>query len=531
MLTIDELLQQGLELHQSGELDSAAISYEQVLSLQPEHADALHLMGLIHFAQDDTQAAANMIRLAIASNANEAVFHFNLGNICRAAGELDAAIVAFETAIELQSDESDYFNNLGNALEDKGELDHAMESYQCALALSPDDAELYFNLGNVLRGLGRIDAARTAYTQSLELAPDYVPARSTIAELLIEQGDIAQACVQYEQALTLAPQDVALWVDLGATLQRLGQRDRAVTCFEQALQLDPKDPRALNNLGGLRQAAGDVDGALECYRSALAADPELAEAHRNYAGLLQANGAREEAITHYQEALRLKTDYAEVAYILASLRGDKAPVTAPTEYVAALFDQYADEFDEHLTGVLKYRTPQALRDMFDHIVQQTGLHILDLGCGTGLAGVAFKDLAKELAGIDLSPRMIEKAAERGIYDTLGVDDVVSALNERPGHWELLVAADVFVYIGDCDAILAAARIALGPGGFLLFSVEHGDTADFTLREEGRYAHSSAYFQRLADQHGFVICAQERTVLRQNHGVDVHGWLYAMQTEE
>ena len=166
--------------------------------------------------------------------------------------------------------------------------------------------------------------------------------------------------------------------------------------------------------------------------------------------------------------------------------------------------------------------------MFDRFVSMNDLRILDLGCGTGLSGVVFRDVATELAGVDLSAKMIEKAAARAIYDELSVDDVASALNAQPAHWDLLVAADVFVYIGDCDEVMTAASSALRPGGWLLFSVEQGEEQDFVLREAGRYAHGAAYFQRLADEHGFRVHARENTVLRQNLGVDVYGWLYAMQ---
>src|SRR5690606_25849867 len=155
-----------------------------------------------------------------------------------------------------------------------------------------------------------------------------------------------------------------------------------------------------------------------------------------------------------------------VAYKLAALRGDPAPESAPAEYVAGLFDQYAEEFDAHLTGELGYQTPQRLREPFDGLAGgATGLRVLDLGCGTGLSGLVFRDCAAHLAGVDLSPRMLDKARGRGIYDELHCADLVQAL-ERPGpDWDLMLAADVFVYLGDLGAVLRAAARALRPGGW------------------------------------------------------------------
>jgi predicted TPR repeat methyltransferase len=312
-------------------------------------------------------------------------------------------------------------------------------------------------------------------------------------------------------------------------LQQSGEYQRAAQAYLQALQLEPRNAQALNNFGGVLQATGNSEQAMQYYRAALDVDPQLAEAHRNYAGLLAASGDRDLAIAHYQEVLRLKPDYAEVAYVLAGLQGENTPATAPTEYVAALFDQYANEFDTHLTSVLGYRTPQALRALFDRVANPSNkLRILDLGCGTGLAGVAFHDIAGELAGVDLSPRMIEKASARHIYHQLQVADISTALTQHAQYWDLLIAADVFVYIGDCDAILRAASSALRPGGWLLFSVEQGDSEAFRLRDSGRYAHSAQYFHTLADKYGFSVQAQENTVLRQNLGADIHGWLFALE---
>lgn len=454
------LLHQAVAQHQAGQLEAAAALYRQLLAAHPDHADALHLLGLVHYARGDLVAATRWVRRAIAAGPGAAVFYFNLGNILRDADELEAALAAYRQAIALQPAEADYHNNLGLACEAAGALEEAVACYRCATALAPEDA--------------------------------------------------------------------VVWVNLAAALQQQGERAAAVEAYRQALQLEPQHPQALNNLGGLLQVAGDFAGAARCYRAAVQAAPELAEAHRNYAGLLEAGGDKAGALRHYSEALRLKPDYAEVAYLLAALRGEAAPSAAPGDYVAALFDQYADGFDAHLTGVLGYRTPAMLRALFAPYATAGGLDVFDLGCGTGLAGVAFRDVAATLAGVDLSPRMVEKARERGIYDALVVDEVVAALRARPQAWELLVAADVFVYIGDLGPVLAAAQAALRPGGWLLFSVEQAAAKGFVLREAGRYAHGVGYVRELAARCGLAVRAERAAVLRQNLGVDVGGWLYLLQ---
>src|SRR5262249_51580342 len=129
-----------------------------------------------------------------------------------------------------------------------------------------------------------------------------------------------------------------------------------------------------------------------------------------------------------------------------------------------------------------------------------GLDILDLGCGTGLTGVAFQDLARRLDGIDLSPAMIEKARSRAIYDHLAVGDI----EEAAGTYDLWLAADTLVYLGDLDRIFAAAKRSLRPGGRFLFTVERNPDAGFALGPKRRWRHAEAYLRETAARQGFSV---------------------------
>jgi len=157
------------------------------------------------------------------------------------------------------------------------------------------------------------------------------------------------------------------------------------------------------------------------------------------------------------------------------------------------------------------------------------LAILDLGCGTGLSGAVFHALATDLVGIDLSPKMIERARTRGIYQQLMVGNVVSATAGLDRCFDLILAADVFVYLGDLAAVFAVARETLLAGGWFAFSVELGDGDAYRLQGAGRYAHAPAYIHTLAAQHGFVILAEQPTVLRKDYGHDIKGVLWVLKT--
>ena len=159
-----------------------------------------------------------------------------------------------------------------------------------------------------------------------------------------------------------------------------------------------------------------------------------------------------------------------------------------------------------MLGQLGYCAPRILRELVAVVAPDIGknsLAILDLGCGTGLTGMAFKDLAQRLDGIDLSPAMIEKARERGIYDNLTADDIVN-LTTRTDFYDVVLAADTLVYLGDLSRVLEVSYAALKPDGLFLFSAEKRDGAGYDLGPKRRWRHSEEYLRDEAVCAGFSV---------------------------
>ena len=179
---------------------------------------------------------------------------------------------------------------------------------------------------------------------------------------------------------------------------------------------------------------------------------------------------------------------------------------------------------------LGYRTPWVLRQLHDRIGggQGPGGRVLDLGCGTGLAGQAFRDVAGYLTGVDLSARMIEEARRKGVYDDLAVGELVAFLTAGTSAYDLVLAADVLVYIGNLEPLFAAVRARTATGGLLLISVERLDEGHFRLGPAGRYAHAETYIAGLAAVHGFDVLAAERTELRRDQQQAVEGLAFALR---
>ena len=205
-----------------------------------------------------------------------------------------------------------------------------------------------------------------------------------------------------------------------------GDWSTAAELFEQALERAPNWPAAWFALGEAREKLGDLDAAAQAFRMSLVADP---------------------------------ADAQGVAARLALMGRGETPGALPQAYVARLFDDYAWRFDKHLIKNLAYRAPALIADALTAVAPGRRFASgLDLGCGTGLMGAPLRERVDRLAGVDLSAAMIAKARERGAYDALLVDDALAMLGrEPPGSFDLIVAADALVYVGDLAPLFVAVR--------------------------------------------------------------------------
>ncbi|MFE0756013.1 methyltransferase [Inquilinus sp. NPDC058860] len=298
------------------------------------------------------------------------------------------------------------------------------------------------------------------------------------------------------------------------------------------LPLPTPDPRARRRLeiGLALLADGQPAEAAEAIRAAIEIDPGDVEIHYALGQALEA--ADGDAATAYRAALELDPDDRMGAAVRLALIG-AAPVPAqlPEAHVRTLFDQYAPRFDTALVEALRYRGPELLRRAVDRTVPEGRLDILDLGCGTGLAGIAFADRRRRLDGIDLSPGMILQAMARRLYDRLEPGEIVATLAEWPERYDLALAADVAVYIGDLAPLLAAARRVLRPGGLFALTLEAQDDADghgWRLGHHHRYQHSAAYLRAAAAEAGFATVEIESAWTRTENKVPLPGWVAVLQ---
>lgn len=401
--------------------------------------------------------------------------------------------------------------------------------------MSGDEALLRQAAGR--HAAGALDEAEALYTRLLARSPRDANALNLLGTLHRQRGDLSRAIGLIRRAVALRPEAPVFLASLGGALAEAGQLEPAVAALRAALARRPEDAVALRNLGQALCGLGQARAALAPLRRAVALAPEAADAKLALAHACREAGALPEAIRMAEAALAQHDPAVagQARFLLAALGRAPVPERAPAAYVRDLFDQYAPRFAADLTGRLGYRTPAALAALLrdSGLVPEPVEGALDLGCGTGLSGLALAPFARRLEGLDLSPRMLAEAARQGCYAALHEADLLDFLPRHPAAWELIAAADVLNYLGDLGPALAAMRAALRPGGLALFSVElaegeAGGEGPYALGPGLRYRHALPALRATCAAAGLAAVAERREVLRQEQGAPVEGILVLLR---
>jgi predicted TPR repeat methyltransferase len=267
--------------------------------------------------------------------------------------------------------------------------------------------------------------------------------------------------------------------------------------------------------------SGDPAAAGELMLNALELAPAWALGWFRLGEMYEVAGQKEPAIAAWRTVLKLDPDGQTGAVLKLELAGAMPKSAAPPGgFVEALFDQYAETFDASLVQKLGYRVPDLLLEAVKPFAP-LGTAI-DLGCGTGLMGEKLRPLTSRLEGYDISAAMLKKAEAKKVYDRLGKADL-QALELSTKSADLIIAADVFMYVGALDGIARRASTALKPGGIFAFSVEQNDGPEpFRLRDTRRYAHSEAYTRDVLHDAGLAIMSTGRETIRKDRGEAIEG---------
>lgn len=295
------------------------------------------------------------------------------------------------------------------------------------------------------------------------------------------------------------------------------------------------------------QSMGCQDEARMIMQLLVAAEPCHVEALYQLALDFNRKGEPEEAKKymqrHHEQKMRengMNPDINKdtLQFLLSTEGFAEPPERVPRAYVENLFDRFSNHFDECLLNRLAYNTPQILFDVFCEAAGGENAFknckkLVDLGCGTGLAGKCFQSISESLIGVDISSEMIEKSRITGVYNTLLVSEIEAFLKSDTLPIDVFVATDVFIYFGEVSPILLACRKRQNTGGLLAFSVEalpsshDNEKLGYRLASTGRYQHKEPNISSSAQQAGYRVRSCVESVLRRENGYDVNGYMFVL----
>ena len=358
-----------------------------------------------------------------------------------------------------------------------------------------------------------------------------------------QKGNYKDAENLYKQILEVNPTHYQSLGNLGLLAKQFNKYNISKGLLEKAIQTNPNFANAHYNLGNEYQELGETQQAINCYQQDIQISPNPhADTYHNLGVLMKQVGETQQAINYYQQAIalydhvlisnpndqRAHTSRQSTLHLLNSQVGVTTK-TAPKHYIQSLFDDYAKRFDHHLTETLDYKVPQLLKN---RLATQLGSNLtfdmaIDLGCGTGLSGEAFRPICRQLVGIDLSPKMIEKAEKKQVYDSIENGEINKYLERNSEKYDLFIATDLLIYVGDLTRLFSHVSKTSKSKAIFLFSTESVKNIDYILTSEVRYAHSTDYINQLAKLHKFNILRVENTTIRKK----VEGQLFILQRLE
>ncbi len=418
------------------------------------------------------------------------------------------AIVVLRAALALKPGDPALWTNYGAALNHENSPSEAAACLEHSLALSRQQPDTWLLLGMVRQKLGDPGAAETAYRVALGLEPNSIFVWQFLGLLKQEQRDYAAAIDCLNACIKAGGGGAALYANLGKLCYQLGRVPEACEAYTRAANLDATNLqyRRMARKSRFLQAVlqgESIDSATAGFTNSFSpeesgTEKELVDLFNSAFSLLSGFGHLDAATRIGRKQLELWPASPSAAYLLKAVAGDSGLDRSSPEYVVEHFDAFAEGFDAQLVGALGYDIPEKLCAAVREASVAGRLYdTLDAGCGTGLCGPLLRSMSRDLTGVDLSPGMLEQAKKRAVYDTLTCEELTSFLRRFPAQFDLIVAADVFIYFGDLAPIFSGAALALRPGGIFACSTESWVGEQYRLQPSGRFAQSPAYVRAMA----------------------------------
>lgn len=498
-------------------------------NIKPKEQKALQQAQAL-ISENNASAAKDILLAYIKRNKPGQYTTYYL-NLSRAVlGESEAALSPVRKLAKKYPDNIEYLKLLGGIQHSLKQYNEAISSFQSALKINGNDFQTLSNIASSLKETKQLEEAESYFKKSLSLQPDQPDALTNYGLLLQLNAKTDEAILLHQKALQLIPEHHIAMYNLAYALNEKRQYETSLQVYLKLLELMPNHVRALCNTANVLSQLKQYEQAITYLQSASHIAPNDKDVHLSFGHIYRMTKNNDMATASYKEAQRIDPSNEMAEYFIAILTGNNSISSSPENYVQELFDDYADSFDEHLIGKLQYKTPELIGNMVTKHTDPTKKYkILDLGCGTGLAGIYLENISEHMVGVDLSEKMIKKAELRNIYDVLTVSGITQYFAAHDFHPDIVISADVFVYIGDIADVFHDVSATLEDNGLFVFSTEDTqDTETFLLKKSGRFGHNEKYIRALAEDNGFNVADNEKTIIRYEAGEAIHGQVYLLQ---
>ncbi len=375
---------------------------------------------------------------------------------------------------------------------------------------------------------GDIEQALHLYSQLATYFPEVAGIHYNLGLAYFELEQFSDAVTSYSTAADINPEDPDIFYNLGLACKKAAMYSEAERAYLKALALQPGDREILYNLGCCYMDTGAIEHARTTFESLVKLVPDYVSALNNLAYANHLLGNFDQAKELYERVVHLDPDRQSARYMYSVLSGSIENVP-PQEYICELFDRFSESYDQHLVENLECSLYTTMRKIFSDTTAVKSLydHALDLGCGTGLSGEAFRSVCRYLTGVDLSGGMIARARKKKIYDELKCYDIVEFLDTATERFDLLIAADVLPYIGDLGPLFKAAASKSTDDAIFCFSCEATLQPEWILQPSGRYAHHPDCVQKTAEETGWKILKESPTDIRKEKDTWVKGNIFLL----
>lgn len=373
-----------------------------------------------------------------------------------------------------------------------------------------------------------LNQAEVHFQSILNINPDHVPTLINLGALELKRGEGQTAIAYFTQVLILDENNVMARQNLAATFMHYDRFENALTHYQELQKKNCLEVEDIYNMGVASAALGQLSEAISYYQQVLTQDDSHNAALNNLAAIYIRLGQRSEAINLLQRALQFKPRDTTSQFMLDVLTNNKQNSTASQDYVRNLFNNYALYYEQHLQKILQYSVPKKSFEILRTLGFNQFKQVLDLGCGTGLSGIALRECSMKITGIDLSQKMLAQARVKNIYNDLFESDIISFLRNDAQSYDLIQALDVLPYFGELDELLDAIIPRLCEKGILLLSAEISEEKPWEIQDSMRFCHYPDYIHTLLEPRGLKVLHRSNVVARQENEQNLYATLFVYQ---